>query len=1127
MSCSSNGQSWPNVDEVVDAYEAAQVLGDPADLAEFLPPPDHPEFLAILCELVRVDLEYSWQFGRPKRLDHYRGRFPELFRDRRWVQEIAFEEFRLRRQAGEDPSPLEYRRRFGADTFDWVSSPPDSRDGDLRFHSATGDPEAQAGSAAGDIAAAATAYREYRNSGNDDPASLEAAFTSRDVAPGPAELFRELDRSDSNLADRVARAVTGFPPAGTTFVGFRLESELGRGAFARVYLARQQHLANRSVALKISADVIGETRALAQLRHTNIVPIYSVHRSGPLQAICMPYLGSGTLADILQELKRSPTLPESGAHLLSSRRRQASASEHRPARSLGNDSAGDDDTAVAASPSPEIRTSAQLENLATLGYVEAVLWLGARLADGLAHAHERGILHRDLKPANILLGDDGEPLLLDFNLAADTKPRSHASAALIGGTLPYMAPEHLEALMDGGRFPDARSDIYSLGAILFELITGRPPFAVHTGPVREIVPVMIAERKAPIPPMRPWNARVSPAIESIIGRCLHPDPAHRYQSARELHEDLRRQLADLPLKYAPEPSLRERLAKWARRHRRLASMTTLVLTTVGLLATIMAVFLVRQRHLARLEAADFAHRLTTEVRQADFLLGSRDAPPGQIEEGFALCRRVLAHYGILDDPAWAMRRPVVLLSAGERDRLRREIAHLLLLDARALAWRAETVTDPARRAEPLELANRLNDRAWSAIGGPAPSRAVLLQRSDLARLAGRDDEARRLRGEAAAVSPRTIAERYWDILDRLDRRGSPDASGAVRQRREILAALQEVSRGDVQNFANYLLLGNCYVRLGQLNAAISCYSTGIALRPDLPWAYVNRGLAYLDLRDYEGARADFDSVIAMRPDMVEGYINRAVARTGIGDFSGAVADLDRALDHPDAPVQALFRRAAARERLGDREGASRDRAEGLRRRPNDELSWIFRGLARLNDDPNGALADFDAALTINARSKSALQNKAFVLAERLGRLEEAIRVYDITLFHHPDDAKAVGPRGVYHARVGHREAALADARAALALSEQASKAQDQAFTIYQVAGIFALTSRKHPEDRREALRLLAIALRKDPSWLRVLPDDHDFDPIRDRPDFRDLLRAMAVVDHAIAPAGQGTAKEMR
>jgi tetratricopeptide (TPR) repeat protein len=173
------------------------------------------------------------------------------------------------------------------------------------------------------------------------------------------------------------------------------------------------------------------------------------------------------------------------------------------------------------------------------------------------------------------------------------------------------------------------------------------------------------------------------------------------------------------------------------------------------------------------------------------------------------------------------------------------------------------------------------------------------------------------------------------------------------------------------------------------------------------------------------------------------------------------------------------------------------------------------------------LCDFDAALAINPRSKSALENKAFVLAERLGRPEEAIRVYDTTLVHHPDDAKAVGPRGVYYARLGRREPALADARVALALGDQALSAQDQAFTIYQVAGIYALTSRQQPEDRREALRLLAIALRKDASWLGVLPDDHDFDPIRDRPEFHELLRAMAVVDRVTASAREAPDREKK
>ena len=1107
----TSGKRWTSVDEVVEAYESTRARDGRGDLDPFLPDPDHPEYLAILCELIRVDLEYSWQDGRRNRLDHYRGRFPELFRERQWVQEIAFEELRLRRQAGEDTSPLEYRRRFGADTLDWPSSFLDLLDiGSEGYAPACGGHlECDGG-----VATAATAYQEYRDGQGHDPARLDAVLTCRGVAPGPAELFRDLHRSDPGMAESLADTVTGFPPAGSTFLDFRLQSELGRGAFGRVYLASQSGLADRPVALKISTDIIGETWALAQLRHTNIVPIYSVHRSGSLQAVCMPYLGSGTFADVLRELKERPTLPDSGAGLLNSRMRKASALDARPAISVEGagadqpvvEGSGVEGTAVVAPRPTELRASARLDRLGELGYVQAVLWLVARVADGLAHAHERGILHRDLKPANILLGDDGEPLLLDFNLAADTKLRSHASAALIGGTLPYMAPEHLEALQGGRRIPDARSDLFSLGVIFFELLTGRLPFPIHSGPVGEILPRMIAERLASQPSLRTTNPRVSPAVESIVRRCLAPDPAHRYRSARELHEDVQRQLDDLPLKHAPEPSLRERLGKWARRHRHLTSITTLGAVATCLLLAVTAGFLVRQRHLARLEATNLSHRLTSDVRQADFLLGSRDAPPGQIEDGASLCRHLLEPYGVLDDRAWTARPAVALLPPQERDRLRHDVGHLLLLYARAAAWQAESAAAPDR----LELASRLNALAGATLGEAAPSRVFMLQRSELARLAGRENEARRLRQEAESIPPRTVVDRYWDVVDRMDRRGRADGLVAARERREIMATLQDISRHDVQNFVNYLLLGNCYVRLGQLDAAISCYGTGIALRPDLPWAHVNRGLARLDVRDFTGALADFDRVIALRPDMVEAYINRALARMGLGDFSGAVADLDHALDHPAAPVRAWFIRARARERLGDREGAARDRAEGLKRRPDDDLSWIVHGLARLEDDPNGALSDFDVALAINPRSKSASQNKAHVLGERLGRTEEAIHALTTALLHNPDDANASGARGVYHARLGRRDAALADARAALGLS-------DQAFTIYQAAGIYALTSAQQPEDAREALRLLAIALRKDPSWLRILPGDHDLDRIRDRPDFRELLRAFDVVDRAMAP----------
>src|SRR5262249_9792747 len=157
-----------------------------------------------------------------------------------------------------------------------------------------------------------------------------------------------------------------------------------------------------------------------------------------------------------------PKLPDSGAGLLSTKQRKSSvtnmgtavAGEDAGAAQPISDCLMEEPAALAVGPA-ELRATAQIDRVRGLGYVQAVLWLAGGLADGLAHAHDGGILHQDLKPANILIGDGGEPLLLDFNLATDVKLRQSASAALVGGTLPYMAPEHLHAFWSDNRALDA------------------------------------------------------------------------------------------------------------------------------------------------------------------------------------------------------------------------------------------------------------------------------------------------------------------------------------------------------------------------------------------------------------------------------------------------------------------------------------------------------------------------------------------------------------------------------------------------------------------------------------------------------------------------------------------------
>lgn len=365
------------------------------------------------------------------------------------------------------------------------------------------------------------------------------------------------------------------PEAGQTFLGFKLVRELGRGAFARVFLARQCDLADRPVVLKVSADAARESLLLARLRHANIVPIHSAHRSRRLQALCMPYLGSDTLADVYRHLASLADWPGPGRGLVTTLT-ALRASTLRPSAQ------------AAAPPGPPPvaagRPTALLERMERLGYVKTVLWLGEQLADGLAHAHDCGIVHRDVKPANVLLTDGGRPMLLDFNTASGARPYARPARRSVGGTLPYMSPEQLEVLAGRPRPVDSRSDVYSLGVMLFELLTLSRPYPVAQKLTGSAIAGMCTDRAGPPPRLR--GRLVSRGVESIVRRCLEPDPGRRYQSARELKEDLGRQLADLPLRYAPDHSLTERLGKWVRRRTGPAAGAGLAAAVAALLAVL-------------------------------------------------------------------------------------------------------------------------------------------------------------------------------------------------------------------------------------------------------------------------------------------------------------------------------------------------------------------------------------------------------------------------------------------------------------------------------------------------------------------------------------------------------------
>lgn len=312
-------------------------------------------------------------------------------------------------------------------------------------------------------------------------------------------------------------AASGFrwPVAGETFLGYQLVEPLGVGGLARVFLARELDVGQRPVVVKISPLMTHEAHTLGKLVHPGIVPIHSAchDQERGLTVICMPLLGVATCVDLLDAAfadgaSRSAALIPQVA---------------REARTLAD------------VPLPE-----PSDNLPWQGdWSEAVATLGLHLAEALEAAHQQGILHRDIKPSNVLLAWSGRPMLLDFNLAT----QEGASGQRLGGTLAYMAPELIAALRDGdgalARAFDPRLDVYSLGVLLFELLTGRLPHqpqAAEHLPPDAYTPWWQAKQQ---PPSEITRAETDPALAALVQRCLAAQPEQRFASMRELAEALR------------------------------------------------------------------------------------------------------------------------------------------------------------------------------------------------------------------------------------------------------------------------------------------------------------------------------------------------------------------------------------------------------------------------------------------------------------------------------------------------------------------------------------------------------------------------------------------------------------
>lgn len=311
---------------------------------------------------------------------------------------------------------------------------------------------------------------------------------------------------------------------GDSIDDFDLLVRLGQGAFATVFLARQRSM-QRLVAVKISANHGTEPQTLAQLDHNNIVRVYD-QRTLPergMRLLYMQYAAGGTLAGVIESFRRRP-------------RDQWHGREFVKAIDSVLEGRGE------FTPSDSIVR----RKLAAMSWPHTVAWVGAQLARALDTAHRLGVLHRDLKPANVLLTAEGVPKLADFNISFSARVEGASPAAYFGGSLAYMSPEQLEVCdPEHPRRPDSldgRSDLYSLGVLLWEFLSGQRPFDDETtcrGQKTLLAEMIERRQRGPDPAtLAPGSATELQGLDHVIQRCIEPHVEARFATGLELAREL-------------------------------------------------------------------------------------------------------------------------------------------------------------------------------------------------------------------------------------------------------------------------------------------------------------------------------------------------------------------------------------------------------------------------------------------------------------------------------------------------------------------------------------------------------------------------------------------------------------